>query len=73
MRRPVMRNDFMARSETENIQPSVTLEGSRSLPTLRKSSGHSSVNVTRLGTFAEKLWMCDSPRSVTVTIGHEVA
>ena len=31
------------------------------IPTLRKSSGHSSTNVTRLGTFAEKLWMCDNP------------
>ena len=60
----------MVRSETENIQPSVTLEGSRSLSPLYESHPfiHRSMSpVSVVGTFVEKLWMCDSSRSVEVT------
>ena len=66
MRRPVMPTNIMSSPETWNIQPHVTtkVRVKVTIPTLRKPSGHSSVNVTR--TFAEKPCMFDSPRSVTL-------
>ena len=50
-------------SRNMNIKPSVTLDDrvKVSISTSRKSSGHSSVSITR--TFAEKPCMCDQSRS----------